>query len=259
MRIQLTLNTAPTRPLTNRYMFVVQDYVRVPSGNSGGTSDLGPCFYTYNHDIDHPYFAHRPGFLRFKVKNQGLVATLGDEGKTRLTWLANMDPGGMIPSAFVNGLLVGLMSTPFVVVEQTEEYLGVRNGCDVADLTKPSPTQVEEEEEGQGNRAVLESAAELKLKAELAEMKAEMARKDEESREREAELKRAIALKDDEMRHDLTASLAEKERELAEKDIGLKRAVEESRMKDNLLKEKDKLLAEKDKQMMELRRRLPLQ
>ena len=160
MRIQLTSNNAPIRPLTNRYCFVVQDYVRVPGGNGEVISDRGHYFYTYNHDIDLPYFAHRPGFVRIKTKNQGLVATLGDEGKTRLTWLVNMDPGGTIPSAFVNGLLVGVMSTPFFIVEQTEEYLGMQKGGEVADLARSSPSQ-EGEEEGTGNRAALESKREL--------------------------------------------------------------------------------------------------
>lgn len=226
LRIQLTSNTAPIRPLTNRYMFVVQDYVRVPGGNSGGTSDLGHCFYTYNHDIDHPYFAHRPGFVCMKVKNQGVVATLGDEGKTRLTWLVNMNFGGMVPSAFVNGLLVGMMAFPVLIVEETEDYLRVRTEGDVTDLSESSPTQ-EEEEEGNGNGAALhskrESTAELKLKAELAEMKAEMARKDEELRTQKELLK-------------------ENENDLKEKD--------------RLLEENEKHLKEKDKQMMELRRRL---
>ena len=206
LHAQLTSNTLPTRPLANRDIFIVQDYVRVPGGNGGSTSDRGHYFYTYNHDIDHPYFAHRPGFVRMKVKNQGLVGTLGDEGKTRLTWLVNMDPGGVVPSAFVNGLLVGLMATPFIIVEQTEEYLSVRKGGDVADLHESSPTQ-EEEEEGKGNRAARESAAKLKLKAELAEMKAEMARKDEElrrkdeeSRKKEEELQMVLAEKDEELK-----------------------------------------------------------
>ena len=166
--------------------------MRVPGGNGGGTSDRGH-FYTYNHDIDHPYFARRPGFVRGNVKYQGLVGTLGDEGKTRLTWLLNMDPRGMVPSAFVKGLLVGMMATPFIIVEQTKEYLGVRKGGDLDDLAKSFPTQ--EEEEGKANGVSVESkresAAELKLKAELAEMKAEMAMKEEENtliRERVTEL-----------------------------------------------------------------------
>ena len=212
-------------------MFVVQDYVRVPLGNGRNTSDRGHFFYTYNHDIDHLYFAHRPGFVRGNLKYQGLVGTLGDEGKTRLTWLVNMDPGGMVPSAFVNGLLVGIMSTPFIIVEQTEEYLGVRKGGDVADLAKSSPAQEEEEEEeGKGNGAALESkresAAELKLKAELAKVKGEM--------------KEELARKDEDHRIELANMGQEHQVLLAKKD-------EEHRI----------VLAGKDKEIMELRRRLP--
>ena len=140
-----------------------------------------------------------------KVENQGLVATLGDEGKTRFTWLVNMDAGGLVPSTFTNGLLVGLMATPFIIVEQTEEFLG-----------KSSPMQ-EEEEEKKGYRAALENAAELKLKAELAEMKALVARKDEE----------------------------------------LRRKDEESRKKDDALVGKDEELRRKEVEIQELRRRLP--
>merc|ERR1711965_1138383 len=126
----------------------------------------------------------------------------------------------MVPSAFVNGLLVGVMSFPFIIVEQTEEYLGVRKGGDVADLAKSSSsTQEEEEEEGKGNRAALdskrESAAELKLKSELAEMKAEMARKDEELRKEKEEHRTMLEGKDEELKN--------KDEELKNKDVQLKR------------------------------------
>ncbi len=243
--LQVTSNTAPIRPLTNRHFSVVQDYVRVSGGNGGGTSDRGHHFYTYNHDIDHPYFAHRPGFVRMKVKNQGLVGTLGDEGKTRLTWLVNTDPGGMIPSAFMNGLLVCLMSTPFIFVEQTEEYLGVREGGDVANLAKSSSTQEEEGKE-KGNGAALgskrESATELKLKSELAEMKAEMTRKDEELRKEKEEHRTVLEGKDEELKNK-DEELKNKDEELKNKDVQLKRALLE--------------IAEKEKVNTELRRRLP--
>ena len=212
-------------------MFVVKDYVRVPGGKGGGTSDRGHHFYTYNHDIDHPHFAHRPGFVRGNLRYQGMVGTLGDDGKTRLTWLVNMDPGGMVPSAFVNGLLVGVMATPFIIVETTEEYLGVRKGGDLDDLAKSFPTQ-EEEEEGKGNGAALErkreNAVELKLKLELAEMKAEMARKDEESRRKDEEHKQEIAKKDEDMRRkdgEHQIALADKEKEIMELRKRLPRAV----------------------------------
>ena len=235
-------------------MFIVQDYVRVPGGNGGITSDRGH-FYTYNHDIDHPHFAHRSGFVRMKVKNQGLVGTLGDEGKTRLTWLVNVDFGGMVPSAFVNGLVVGLMSTPLMIVDQTEEYLGERKGGNVTDLTESFPTQ-EEEEEGKGNGAAHESkreiAAELELKAELAEMKAEVARKDEELRKKDVALTGKVE------------ELKRKDEELRKKDGALAGKVEELKRKDEELRKKGGELAGKveelkikEAKIQELRRRLP--
>ena len=75
-----------------------------------GVGGRGYTAFLHNY-LDHPYFAPRSGFVRAKIKYQGLVATLRDEGKTWLTWLANMDTGGMVPSAFTNGLLVGYMAS----------------------------------------------------------------------------------------------------------------------------------------------------
>ena len=58
-------------PFTPRYIFVVQDYVRVQLG-SGGTT-----FFTYNHDIElgrgSLSFSARKGFVRSSVRYQGLV------------------------------------------------------------------------------------------------------------------------------------------------------------------------------------------
>ena len=39
-----------------------------------------------------------------------MVGVLGGGGKTRLTWLVNMDFGGLIPSSFSNALIVSLVS-----------------------------------------------------------------------------------------------------------------------------------------------------
>ena len=49
-----------------------------------------PSAFTYNHDLDHPYFAPRTGFVRTHVKYQGLVGISEEVGKTRLTWLVNV-------------------------------------------------------------------------------------------------------------------------------------------------------------------------
>ena len=102
------------RPLTDRDIFVVQDYVRILGSDNGNR-----WFFTYNHDVDHPYFAPGTGFVRVKVKYQGMVGVKDDEGKTRLTWLVNMDLGGNIPFSFGTGLLVGLMTLPASIVENT--------------------------------------------------------------------------------------------------------------------------------------------
>ncbi len=99
---------------------MVQDYVRVLGGADG--NDCGHnWFFTYNHDFEHPYFAPRPGFVRGSVKYQGLVGVLGDSGKTILTWLVNLDFGGLIPSSFTSQLLVGVMAYPVAIIENMEK------------------------------------------------------------------------------------------------------------------------------------------
>ena len=79
-------------------------------------NERGQCFFTYNHDLEHPYFAPRPEFVRGSVKYQGMVGVVGDGGKTRLTWLVNVDWGGLIPTSFLDEVLVGLMSFPLTTV-----------------------------------------------------------------------------------------------------------------------------------------------
>ena len=165
----------------------------------------------------------------------------------------------MIPSAFTNGLLVGYMATPFIIVEQVEEYLGVRKGGDVADLAKSFPTQ--EDSKRKGNEASLdskrESAAELKLKSELAKMKAEVARKDEKLRKKEEEHRVVLEGKDEELKN--------KDEELKNKDVQLKRAMSAKdeeltramSAKDEELKRAISEIADKEKVITELRRRLP--
>ena len=58
-------------PITNRFAAVVQDYVRVSNFDGSGRT----MFYTYNHDIAHPYFERRDGFAKASVKYQ--VRVLG--------------------------------------------------------------------------------------------------------------------------------------------------------------------------------------
>ena len=158
--------------MTDRDTFIVQDYVRVPSGNDGGTSDE-TWFYTYNNDVDHRYFAPRSGFVRAKLKYQGMVGVLGDGGKTRLTWLVNIDFGGAIPSLFMNAMIVNLMIFPVSAVEQTKKYLQEEKG-NVAAVT--SSAALEDLSPAAANSKRDDVAVELELqdlKAKLAEMKVE--------------------------------------------------------------------------------------
>ena len=94
----------------------------------------------------------------------------------------------------------------------------------------------QEEGEGVGNVAVLESkgddVGEEKLKAELAEMKAEVARKDEQLKKEKEEHRAALEGKDE---------------ELKDKDVQLKRA----------MSAKDEELKRAISEIAELRRRLP--
>ena len=84
-----------------------------------GTGDN--CFFSYNHDFEHPYFAPRPGFVRGSVKYQGMVGVLGKRGKTRLTWLVNFDFGGLIPPSFGSHFLIGIMPYPAATIETLRE------------------------------------------------------------------------------------------------------------------------------------------
>ena len=120
-------------------MFIVQDYVRVLGGDDVNARDRW-CF-SYNHDVEHPYYAPRSGFVRTKMKHQGMVVLVGDGGKTRLTWLVNMDFGGLVPSSFISSLLVGLMVYPTSVVEDVKAFLQTPEiGTHKADIGKISDT-----------------------------------------------------------------------------------------------------------------------
>ena len=94
--------------------------MRIISGTDG--NGRGQCFFSYNHDIQHPYFAPRPGFVRGSVKYHGMVGVVGDKGKTRLTWLVNFDWGGLLPSLFTSQILVSLMIYPISTVDAVEKY-----------------------------------------------------------------------------------------------------------------------------------------
>ena len=118
----------------------------------------------------------------------------------------------------------------------------------VADLAESSSTQ--EDNERKGDEASLdskrESAAELKLKAELAEMKAEVARKDQEMRKEKEEHRAVLEGKDEELKNK-DKELKNKDEELKSKDVHLNRA----------MLAKDKELKRAISEIAELRRRLP--
>ncbi len=100
-------------PLTPRYTFIVQDYIRT-FDNAGK-----PLFLCYNHDVEHPYFSSRESYVRSRLRYQGLVgvplagkgAGLGQTA-ARLTWLVNMEFGGLVPTMFVREGLLKLMFFP---------------------------------------------------------------------------------------------------------------------------------------------------
>lgn len=174
--VQLTLIPS-TRPLANRDMFCVQDYVRMRSGTDEDA--LYPWFFTYNHDHDPLYIAERPGFVRMKMKYQGMVGVLGDAGKTRLTWLVNMDFGGIIPSSFANGLLVSLMAHPRLEEEKVKEYLQREKG-DAAAFTSPPAVENVSQELAPISREAFE---EMRRKLERAEL--QIKEKDTQIKERD--------------------------------------------------------------------------
>ena len=125
-----TLQLTCHRPLSKRDLFIVQDYVLV----DGKTEQW---LYTYNHTLNHPYFAPRTGLVRMNFKYQGMVGVVEKRGTTRLTWLVNMDFGGMVPSSFTAGLSVGLMSLPIVKIEEVQDFVKTREGQEAA-AAKPS-------------------------------------------------------------------------------------------------------------------------
>ena len=119
-------------PLSQRYCFIVQDYQMV-------RDDESSWFYTYNHDIDHPYFNRRDGFVRLSVKFQGLVGVptsetctkpvsiQGHTNTTRLTWLVNMDYGGLVPIRFFQHVLQEIMFLPSAKVIEMEHCLNLKS------------------------------------------------------------------------------------------------------------------------------------
>ena len=111
-------------PLSSRDLFIVQDYVLRDQGKGGAKV----WFHTYNHEIAHPYFAPRSesGFVRFGMKFQGLlgkpVRADEDDDHVRLCWLANMEFGGSLPSAFSLLLMSSLMALPIQIASDARAF-----------------------------------------------------------------------------------------------------------------------------------------
>ena len=223
----------------------MQEFLRV--AGSKDADPRGNWFVAYNHDVEHPYFAPRAGFVRAHMKYQGMVGISEEPGKTRLTWLINVDFGGLIPSSFAEGLLVSVMVYPLSVAEDAEAYgrkkVVMKDRGGLNNIPRSSAVEELDNESGKVSRQEFNGMREdLELKATLAKMKAELVDKDEELRSQNEELRR----KDEELRRkdeELRRRNQEHQNELADKE-------EELRRKDDELKSKGK-------QIMELRKRLP--
>ena len=127
--------------------------MRIVDANRDDENARGRWFFTYNHDFDHPCFAPRPGFVRVKAKYQGMVGVLRHGGrKTQLTWLVNMDFGGLIPTAFTTGMLVSLMAFPISVAEDAKKL----KDADKKKIATPSLTELDEETESETSGETLE-------------------------------------------------------------------------------------------------------
>lgn len=204
MRCRVELTDDP-RPLSDRDSTFIQDYVRmVDVDNDNGRESW---FYTYNHDFDHPYFAPRSGFVRLKMKYQGMVGTVGSDGKTRLAWLVNVDFGGLIPSSFTTGLLTTVAAFPITVVESTEQELAAQKAEVSATANFPSLDDIGHE------------AAEVSRGETVGEVQEELksaGKRDDSLREAEAELKKV------QIRAEVLCD--ELQEVTAERDAALKRA-----------------------------------
>lgn len=80
------------------------------------------------------------------MKYQGLVGVLGDGGKTRLTWLVNMNFGGLVPSSFTSVILKHMMSYPISITEELQSSLRAEEsdapkGAEGLDESGPVPRE----------------------------------------------------------------------------------------------------------------------
>ena len=78
-------------------------------------------FVCYNHDVRHSDFDSREGFVRARVKFQGLVGIPRTKEGARLTWLVNYDPCGLIPQYASTHALLSAMFYPRQIVIEVEK------------------------------------------------------------------------------------------------------------------------------------------
>lgn len=168
-------------PFEPRYWFIVQEYQRLQSKN--GSS----WFVCYNHDVEHEYFSNREGFQRMSIKFQGLVGMPrgpkndssgggggGAGATTRLTWLMNVNFGGLVPTAAVQSALLTSAAYPRIKLLEMRKDTSDKREADLADTVAKLRDQLErkeeelekKEEEMEGMRAAL-----AKSKAELSALR----------------------------------------------------------------------------------------
>ena len=79
-------------------------------------------FVVYGCSLDK--FPRRQGYVRFQIKYQGFVVVRAPMPKpsARLTWLANMELGGFIPSAFAKYAMLRVMARPRTIGMKIEQW-----------------------------------------------------------------------------------------------------------------------------------------
>ena len=80
-------------------------------------------FFCYNHDVEHHYFSSREGFQRATMKFQGMVGVTTVHNTTRLTWLVNLDLGGLVPTRSGENGLLGTMIYPRQLVIDVKKQM----------------------------------------------------------------------------------------------------------------------------------------
>ena len=170
-------------PFQPRYWFIVQEYQRLQA------EDGSSWFVCYNHDVEHEYFSKREGFQRMSIKFQGLVGvprrpkdgnSSGGGGAvktTRLTWLMNIDFGGLVPTVAVQSALLTTAAYPRIKLLELEDETRGKKEADLADTVAKLRDQLErKDEELEKKEEELEKKEEEMegMRAALAKSKAEL-------------------------------------------------------------------------------------